>query len=234
MIAWSYSRLKVFEQCRRKFQLQFITKEVPFVENLPMREGKRKHDILERATKILVLDRTKPLPESDVSHVYPMLYNFVCNHTAVKPELELAFRRDLSICKWFAKDTWLRVKIDLIGTSLDLAGSPYAHQNGIVSVLDWKSGKVRVDLDQLRLYNIAGLLYNDSIWESRAALVFIDQKQCSKIVATKRSDLQAELEEFSDRSEAIQIAAERDSWPAQQNMYCKWCGANVLQCEYAS
>ena len=232
MIGMSYSRLKIFETCRRQFELKFITKELPYVENAAMKEGSRKHKILERAALTLKKESNTVLPPSNMSHVYPILISFNNSHDEIYPELDLAFRKDLSIGSWFGKDIWLRCKIDLLGVKRDAAGTEYVHQNDIVSIIDWKSGKVRVDIDQLRLYNIAALIKYSEAREAHSSLVFIDQKQSSKVVKTKREDIQLELNEFSDRFESVQIASERNSWPPSKNMFCNWCGANVLQCEY--
>ena len=227
MIAWSFTRLKDFERCPRVFQLKYITKDIPFVKNKAMLEGTRKHKILERAALTLQKDRTFKLPPSEMDHVYPILTGFAEMHQVISSEIDIAFRKNLTVAGWFDDDVWLRVKVDLMGVVVN-PGT----QNDVVNILDWKTGKVRVDSDQLRLYNIAGLLYNSDACESRSSLVFVDQKQSSKIIVTKREDLAVELREFSDRSEAIQIAVERDSWPSIENQLCKWCSANVLQCEF--
>ena len=235
MIAWSYTRLKDFERCPLIFKLKNIPnaqgkKDVPFSSSPAMEEGKRKHKILERAALTLQKDRQSTLPPSEMSHVYPILNGFTKINQIISPEMDIAFKEDLTLCSWFDKQTWLRVKVDLMGVAVNAANSGYDYQNDVVNILDWKTGKVRVDMDQLRLYNVAALLYNPEAYEARSALVFVDHKQSSKILVTKREDLTTELTEFTDRSEAIQIAVERDSWPAVKNMFCKWCPANVLQC----
>ena len=229
MIAWSYTRLKDFERCPRIFQLKYITKAIKFDSANPaLKEGTRKHKILERATLALQKDINASLPPSDLSHVYPMVKQFVATNTNIVAEKDIAMRRKLQSCSWFDKETWLRVKIDLIGETKKPGDMRTRDRS--VSIIDWKSGKVRVDMDQLRLYNIAALLTNPRAYEARSALVFVDHKQSSKVLTTDRDNLMVELSEFTDRSEAIQIAAERDSWPEQQNQFCKWCAANVLQC----
>lgn len=233
MIAWSYTRLKDFERCPLIFKLKYVTKEILFTENAATKEGTRKHKILENATKALVRTPDLKLVESDVSHVYPILNGFIKSNDSINAELELAFNSRLEKCSWFAQEAWLRIKIDLVGVKKGaLTDTAFETQRDVAAIIDWKTGKVRVDEDQLRLYNLGILLSDPNIGEAQSSLVFIDQKQVSKVLATRRTQMAVEIEEFADRAEAIQIASEKDHWPPQQNQFCGRCEANVLQCEF--
>jgi len=232
MIAWSYTRLKDFERCPLIFNLKYLKKEIVFKENEATRAGSAKHKTLENAAKVLIKHPDQTFVQSDLSHVFPIVRSFVKSQDTVIPEQELAFRKDTTVCSWFDKDTWLRVKIDLLGVRHGVADSPFEHHSDVAMALDWKTGKIRVDEDQLRLYNLAVLMSDSKIWQVSSAFAFIDHKETSKVVVTTRESMSAELAEWSDRAEAINIAAEKDEWPAVPNQFCSWCDATGLQCEY--
>ena len=223
-MAWSHSRLSDFELCALRFQHKYILKTIPFVENKAMTEGKEKHLMLERDTVRAINGKPSACPK--VAHVFPIIQGFVAKHQAVAVELELAFDQKMNPCSWYDKETWFRAKVDMVGRT----NVTSKLQNQQASVVDWKSGQVRVSEDQLKIYNMAVLLNWSGVISSTAALVFIDHKKSSPPLFTPRHQLSFLVDEFSDRSEAIQIAVQQDSWPATKCYQCRWC--EVQDCKY--
>lgn len=223
-IAWSYSRLEDFESCPLMFQHKYILKTIKFKPNSAMERGKTVHGQLERETIRASYNAVPAVPA--VAHVWPIIKAFVGMHGEVLVEEELAFKRNLTPCAWFDKDTWLRAKIDAVGRVNPL--SIYADQ--VISILDWKTGKYRINEDQLRLYNMVAMLRWDKTASVSSSLLFVDQQQSSPPLTSTRQDLKDLLDEFGDRSEMIQIANERGDWPAQKSYKCSWCG--VITCKH--
>jgi len=223
-MAWSYSRLSDFERCALQFQHKYVLKTIKFETNKAMEEGKRKHKMLERDTIRAI--NGQPFACDEMSHVHPMLKKFVDGHMAVAIEQQLAFNKKLNPVDWFAKDVWFRAIVDMVGRKNIL--SPL--QDHTASVIDWKSGQYRPAEDQLKIYNMSTMLKWSQVMTVTSALVFIDQKKSSPPLTSSRLDLNSLVHEFGDRSEAIQIAVEKDTWEPTKNWGCKWCG--VHDCKY--
>ena len=227
MIAWSHSRLMDYEACPLMFHEKHIAKTVPFVTNKAIERGKLVHAGYERAA-ISMVHGSPVSPTELTAPAFPMLQAFQAAHEKLFIEEEWAWRQDLSVCSWFDKDAWLRVKIDLAGR----VGPKSILQNEKYSVIDWKTGQYNVkeeSLSQLRLSNIAVLMRNLNADVAESVFVFVDQKKTSPIIRTTRAQMSATFDEFCERAEAIQISEERDLWPPKKNWKCKWCGVRTCK-----
>jgi len=225
-IAWSYSRLTDFENCPLLFQHKHILKTIKFVANEAMERGKKIHQALEHNT-VRAIHGREPVP-GEVAHVQPIINNFVRNHQEILIEEKITFDQHLNETSWFSKDAWFRAVIDMVGrTNITNDGTT---QEQTVSIIDWKTGQYRPSTDQLKLYNMAAFLKWSQVQQVTSALVFVDHKKSSPPLTTSRLELQDLVQEFGDRSEAIQIANEKDDWPAKKCFQCRWCG--VADCQY--
>ena len=220
MIAWSWSRLSTFEICARLFLLKNITKSMPFIENEAMKRGKTIHNLLERAVKMTQRGED-PGGNTVIAPVMPIIQSFVKAHSYVDVEQKITFKRDLTSCTWYDRDAWFRTIIDVIGV-----------QNGHASIIDWKTGRVNIKEDQLRVMILSVFLKWPEVHTVDASLVFVDQKQSSPLVRYTRDRFQLLLEEFEDRVEAIQIANERASWPPSPGRHCNYMGCPKAHCEH--
>jgi len=218
-MAWSFSRLYDFENCNLLFQHKYILKTVPFVGNAATERGTKIHKQLER--NVIRSNRQQSQVAGDVEHMIGVVRNFTNTHKTLFVEHKMAFKEDMSKCSWFDSETWFRAIVDVIGNNEEHS-----------SIIDWKTGQYRVNPDQLRLYNVAVLTTWDFLKTASSALVFVDHKKSSPVCKTTREELPDILGEFRDRSEAIQIAVERDEWPAKKNFNCRWC--SVSDCQYIS
>ena len=222
MIAWSYSRLTTAERCLKMFRHHNILKDVTFKASPAMDRGKDLHSRLDLAVQRYVGNGVTS-DDPKTIHVMPIIKSFCDLHEIVTTELQIAFREDLSICDWFDKGTWLRAILDVIGT-----------RGAVASVIDWKTGQVRYERDQLRLFALVTLLRMPKIEEVHTSLIFIDHKQSTPAEVTHRRQLPLLLQEFSDRAELIQIAEQKGDWPASPGSHCGWqCACSKRQCSYA-
>jgi len=222
MIAWSYSRLSTAERCLKMFRHHNILKDVISKEGPAMIRG---HDVHGRL-KIAVdryADNKVLSDDPKIIHVMPLIKSFCDMHDSVTAEIQISFRKDLALCDWYNKATWLRAILDVIG----IRGST-------ASVIDWKTGQVRYEKDQLRLSAMVTLIRAPSIEEVHTSLVFVDHKQSTPVDIIYRSELPNLIHEFSDRAEILQIAERKGQWPATPGNYCKWqCDCTKQQCQYA-
>lgn len=126
IVAWSFSRFQDYEKCPRLAMYKHVDR-IKEPSNEAMNRGSRMHEEAQAYTD----GKLKKLPES--------LARFPEEFKALKKakastEAEWAFRKDLTVTSWFAQDCWLRVKVDA-----------HTVENGVVKIVDHKSGKVDVN-----------------------------------------------------------------------------------------
>lgn len=104
--AWSYSRYSSYEQCPFKTKLTTIDK-LKEPQNDALAKGVAVHSEIERYLKL----PNESLPQSAIKLCadYEEL-------KAKKPyvELEVCFNKDWQSVDWFAKDAWVRIKVDAL------------------------------------------------------------------------------------------------------------------------
>ena len=139
---WSFSSLNEFSNCPRSYQLKRVTKECKQVESEAMRHGTVQHEHCEMRVK-----NKTPLPES-LAWMEPQFQKMEKSGATMIPEQAIGLTKGLSPTGFFAKDVWVRGKLDL---TLRYGKSS--------TILDYKTGKRKPDSDQLMLF--AGFEFAD-------------------------------------------------------------------------
>ena len=191
--------------------------------NAATERGSKLHKQLERN----VVRAGNNLPatgDPQVLSAHPIIQAFVDQHPQVFIEHKMAFTKKWKPVGYFDKDVWLRAVLDLTGIA------SATDEKGPISIIDFKTGQYRPNEDQVRLYNLCALKFWPKASSVTSALVFIDHKRSAPPVTTTREQLPDLVDEYCDRAEAINIAVEKDHFPAQQCFQCKWCG--VVDCRY--
>ena len=220
-IAISYSRLADFKNCPLLFREKYITKSIKFQPNAAMERGSAIHKSLERNV-VRALHDKPPVGDRVVLDTHPIIEAFIAKHPIITVEEKTAFNDKWQQREYFDKDVFFRSVIDLEGRTLE--------KNGVVSIIDFKTGKYNESKEQLKLYNMVALLKYPEAVSASSALLFVDQKRSSPVLTTNRSSLKDCIHEVMEQSEAIQIADQKDDWPAQKCFQCRWCG--VHDCRY--
>lgn len=225
MIAWSYSRLSDFENCRLLFKNKYITKTIKFVPNAATDRGADIHDKLERnVTKAKYKKPQTFLEEGPISNAAPLIDWFVGNHRILFIEQQLAFTEGMQPTGYFDKNVWLRCVVDLAGI-FGPDGTPQS-----LTIFDWKTGQYRPNDDQVTLYNVCGMAHWPYTTHSTSTLIFVDHKKNSKPVTTKRADMDYVMEGYRERVEEMQIAVKRGIFDPSPCFHCGWCG--VMDCRF--
>lgn len=244
-ISWSWSRLDCFEQCPRKFQGTYITKDFPKpdFEAAHFAKGKAAHFLMEEHFKTgcdlkqtvykYMDDRGKmhytihagPSVIQQFNFDFRFLDKFcatINKATQVIPEMQVTFGVRMNELSWFDKKAWCRVIFDLLIIVGDFA-----------LVIDWKSGKVKPYSDQLKLFAGAVMTKYPQVKQVLTAYVWLEHPNQAPVWAEYSTlDHEAIWMEFGDRAELIQLANESGNWPAKKNMFCGWCDALPSQCEF--
>ena len=219
-LSHSYSSLKMYENCPKRYYHQRITKEVSDSGSEATRYGERVHKALEER-----------LLDDNVLSQETIQYEALCNSIAKMKEhpdfSELLLEEKLTVTEdftptgWWSDDAWLRSILDVLVLFKDKA-----------IVMDWKTGKRRPDFTQLEMFALQVFSHFPHINRVTTSLVWLkDMKQDKRSYCRELSfEMQVDLNGRIDR---INKSLENDDFPAKPSGLCRWCPCYEW-CDYAS
>ncbi len=213
LAAWSYSRIKSFEECPKAFWHVSVNKDIPFQETDATRFGKESH----LSIADFMRGNIKQMP-LHLRHHEPALLKFKAIPGEKVIEQQIALNAQYQMTEWFAKDAYLRVISDL--TIL----------NGTKAVVfDWKTGKRSDDFTQLKLTAATTFLIAPEIEKITIAFYWMKEKAAPSQVLerTQAGDVWSEI---LPRVQRYQEAHDTNNFPARPGKNCKWCP--VKSCPY--
>lgn len=215
-LAHSYSAIKDFESCPRKYHVVRILKQVKQKDTEATLYGTAVHKAFEE----FIRDKT-PLPESFKSY-QPFVESLAQIRADVRCEEKLGIRTDFSPCGFFDKDVWFRGIPDFL--ALD-------HARGIARVVDYKTGKSSryADTSQLELMAAMIMSHHPEINIVRGALLFVVVGDVIK-AEFSRDQLPEIFSKWAGRANMIEAAVDHGVWNPKQSALCKFCPVNT--CEY--
>lgn len=213
--SWSLSALQAYELCPRKYAAARFYYTTPYVESEAARWGNRVHKAAEDYINILA--RRTPAKRLDDTALAPVLsYVDAMFGAGLKPvaELEVTLNEQMKSVGWWDGDAWLRLKVDVVVPA-----------GNTIFIYDWKTGRPKDDPDQLKLYiaamHTAGHLAK--VYDGR--LIWLKDGTTSGLggpIGVK--EIPNIWEGFLPRVRRIQLAWEREQFPARRNFLCrKWC-----------
>lgn len=210
--AWSYSALKQFEQCPKRYQIERITKDITPKVTFALRWGNEVHTYVERRIK-----RLAALPDF-LAYLEPVIAAFESAGYVCRAEVPFGFTARMEPRPFDHPETWARGYIDFLAIAPNL---DHAY------IFDWKTGKRRPDAGQLELYALA--LSSLGINFTRTAFIWLATSEADKYVITS-SQLPFILNRFKARVQRLDEAWRNDNWPTRPSALCGWCPA-VHRCE---
>jgi len=223
MIALSWSRLNTYQQCPRKFHLQFISKSFPEEEkSIHLVKGEQLHKQLE--DYVIAKNGGAPMPlgfSPEVKETLPYVDKLFTLYQSVHPEAQIACTKEWKPTDWFAKDTGWRAIWDVAGL-----------RPQTVFIGDYKSGKIYPygnGYGQLHLSACIALNRFSDVPEVNAAYIYIEHKKVTPIKVT-REELPKVMEHFD--KEFLKVQMEK-SWDPKPNEFCKWCPATKAMCQFS-
>lgn len=214
--AWSISALKSYESCPRKYYEMSVAKNFQDKPSEHMVWGNDVHKALEERVR-----DGKPLPIG-MRQWEPIAAALVKQPGQKLVEQKLALSEVFNPTTWFGKNVWVRSIIDLA-----IVNAPNA------VIVDYKTGKVKEDFDQLAL--MAAVMFNQAEEIERVSAMFIWLQEewpnnISKVTYT-REELPGLWERFLAREEAYQNAHATNDFPPKPSGLCRnWCA--VSTCPY--
>jgi len=218
VIPWSYTSLTAFETCPRRYYLTRITKEVKEPQSTAMMHGNEVHKALEKSVRDGI-----PLPEKYKEHT-PIVEKLRAKKGRKLVEHKIALNKNFRETTFFAKDVWVRGVVDV----------------GIVGVksatlLDYKTGKPKVDPSQLKLF--AGMALAAFPFLEKVTVGFMwlaHNRMGSDDVATYgKEDVPVIWDEFTSRVRRMEQAEQDDKFLPRPSGLCRqWCPVGKGLCEF--
>jgi hypothetical protein len=214
MFTWSYSSLTAFETCPRKYYHLRVAKDVVERPGEQQLWGTAVHEAIERRIK----DKA-PLPDGMTKHEQLVARIADAQKGEVFAETKLTINNAFAPTQWSAADAWCRGIVD--------AGIKYDQK---IVAFDWKTGKVREDSDQLRLFSALLLHHHADVREVQTCFVWLAHDRTTTGAVT-RDELPDVWNSFLPRVQRMQAAFDWQRFPPRPSGLCrKWCP--VANCEF--
>jgi hypothetical protein len=209
-MAVSFSRLSTYEQCGRKFEYLYVTKQVQDQGSAATEFGDRVHKALEAVGRGLGEHTHESLP-----------YAGILERILKQPgdhyfELQMAINPDKQPCDWFAPDVWIRSIADVLVVNEDKAW-----------IGDYKTGKVKDDMTQLQLFALMVFLHFPKVNEVKTSYIWLKYNQLTNMTFTRAMvpHLWTALEPRFDR---LQDSVDMGVFDAKPSPLCGWCAAQTI------
>jgi hypothetical protein len=216
MTKWSFSGLKDFEQCGRKFHEVKVLKRYPKMDNAANLYGTALHKQAEN----YILHHT-PL-DKDFKFLQPILESLKAMPGDKLCEWEMALTEDLSACAFDSPTYWVRGIADLIILS------PCRTK---ARCFDYKSGSDKyADTDQLLLMALMIFAHFPTVQSVSGGLLFVLKGTLSKHRIT-RAQIEQAWWRWRERVAKLEAAHTTGVWNPKQSGLCKkYCP--VTTCEF--
>jgi len=212
MPAWSYSSIKTFEQCPKKY---YHTKVLKDFKDEPGEEaiyGTMLHEAAE-----LYFKDGKEIPEK-FGFIKGAMERLAGLEGEKHAELKLGLRKTtdgFEGCGFSDKDVWWRGIADLLVIN---------EAKGIAWCVDHKSGKSTKYADKKQLDLLAGAVFvhYPTVRRVNSALLFVVAEEVIDKVHV-RENMEQYLGVFDGALDRLDAAHENDKWSANSGPLCGWC-----------
>lgn len=216
MVAWSYSSIKTFDQCPKKYYHLKVAKDVKDDPGEAAIYGTLVHE----AAELFVKDGT-PIPEK-FAYMRPIVERLAAIEGEKHTELKLGLRKEgdqFIPCDFFDKQVWYRGIVDLVVV------------NGTKAfMVDYKTGKNARYADTKQLDLMAGALFAKfpDLHKIKSALVYVVSNEFIPKEHV-REKMHMYLSVFDDQLERLDAAEASGVWNPKSGPLCGWCP--VVNCE---
>ena len=215
MLTHSFSSIKMYENCPKRYYHQRIRKEVQDKGSDATIYGERIHEALEHR-----LESKVDLPkESEGYEVLCRGIEKTARGGTLLVEQKLTLSEDLTPTGWWDGDAWVRSILDVLVLHNDTA-----------VVMDWKTGKRRPDFTQLELFALQVFSHFPDIDKVKSSFLWLkDMQMDSKIYY--RDELGSMWGKLLQRISRIEQSLAHDKWPPKPSGLCNYCPAKNI-CVY--
>ena len=215
VLPWSYSSLNAFETCPKRYYLTIVSKQVKEPQTEATLHGNEVHKALELAIK----GDQQLVPK--YKQYAPIVERVRARDGKRLVEHKFGLTSSFKPTTFFAKDVWVRGVIDFL-----LAGEKTA------VALDWKTGKVKTDGDQMKLF--AGAAFASFPWIERVKVGYVWLAN-DKVTPGEytRDDIPEIWDTFLPRVQRMETAAKADRWLPNPSGLCRaFCPVGRRLCDF--
>jgi hypothetical protein len=204
--AWSYSKLKNYETCPKRYYNIDVAKLVKEEESEQLAYGNTLHKVLAEA-----ISGKAPLPDH-FRHMQGWVDKLSRTDGKILVEQQLAIDADFAPTEWFSKTAWYRGIADVI----KIVGP-------VAVVLDWKTGKILEDGVQLALMAQCVFAHHPDIQKIRTEFVWLKEDATTRADFT-RDDMVKVWAGLMPRVQTLEQAHKAANCPPKPGYLCrKWC-----------
>lgn len=214
MTAWSYSSIKTFDQCPKKYFHLKVAKDIKDEPGEAADYGTAVHE----AAELFIKDGT-PIPEK-FAFMRPIVETLAKKKGTKVTEIKLGVTEGLQPCGFFDKDVWYRGIADLL-----ILNGPEAW------LVDYKTGKNAkyADIKQLDLLAGAIFIHFPEVETIKSALLYVVSQEMPKKIH-HREHLLTYMNVFGEQLERLESSMNNGVFNANPSGLCGWCP--VESCEH--
>lgn len=220
--AWSYSRLKNYETCPRRYLGIDVNKEFKQDETEQLNEGDRLHKAMAKRVQ-----NDTPLP----NEFYYMEKHAIAltaqthEHQSINCELKLAINKEHKPAGFFDKDVWARCMIDYIKfVRKDDKPEQFAH------IVDYKTGKLVEDDAQLVVNAMLVFDCFSNVVGIKSEFLWTKYSDTTSKIFTRKSIME-HWSQITPRVDKLALAHANNDFPPTPCKLCReWCAIDT--CEY--
>ncbi len=214
MPAWSYSSIKTFEQCPKKYFHLKVVKDVKDEPGEAADYGTAVHEAAE-----LFITKGTPIPEK-FAFMRPIVEPLAKKQGTKYAEIKIGVTSDMKPCGFFDKDVWYRGIADLLIVNGSKAW-----------LVDYKTGKNAKYADMKQLDLLAGAVFTHfpKVETINSALLYVVSQEMPR-KTHQRENLATYMSVFDDQLESLSDAMNNGVWNAKSSALCGWCP--VQTCEH--
>ena len=216
MTAWSFSSLEQFRNCPKQYQEVRVLKNFKEDDTVEWRVwGNRVHEALALALK----NNTKLPPDMDVWS--SLIDKFRKLKGRLLTEQQMALTEGFQPCEWYGGSrVWVRGIIDAL----------WLREDGVAQAVDWKTGKRKLNSDQLALFALLVFHHYPQVHECRTMFVWLKTGQ-GDAVTYKRSQIAELWQLFMTDVQRLESCMGSNTWvPRTSGLCSEWCP--VVTCQY--
>jgi len=214
-LVWSFSSLKTFEQCPKKYYHIKVAKDIVDVPHEAALYGSAVHKAAEEHVR-----DGKPMPKK-YAYMEPILESLKKIPGERFCELELGLTKDLKPCGFKAPDVWWHGIVDLL--IVDKA-------KGVAHMVDYKTSKSAryADTKQLDLMATAVFAHFPDVHRIKSALLFVVSNEF-----VRKEHYVGSRKEYMDgvmpTIKRLEHAFETDVWNPMKGPLCRFCPVKSCQ-----
>ena len=202
----SFSSMSTFDTCPRQFQHLYVLKDVKNEGSAATIWGSKCHKQIEDYIKVGT-EITEPVAQNALPYL-----NSIKAQDA-KVEWKWGLTKDFEPCDFFSPNVAYRGVVDYLGM-LD---------GGRAFVVDWKTGKVKDDFEQMDLFALATFLCFDGVQKIRGMYVWLKPNTHTKKDYI-RADVDRLKEQVQEKAQPILLRIEPGELPVKPSGLCRgWC-----------